>query len=458
MTQAAAETTDTSRKIGLIPCLAFAVGTMIGGGVFTLSGVAVDMAGPSALFGYLIAGTVMLLSALSFSAVASRSKPGDSGYASIGGILGPQWRFLTMWAFYLSAVTGVAFVLISFGSYLRQYFAPSVPTTTAAVVAAVALALLNLGPADVVGRAETFLVALKIAILLLLVVYGVVALSPGDLQPLEPQGNGSVLRVTAMLFTAYTGFNVVTNMAGSVRRPERTVPLAIVLSILISAAVYVGVIIALLASGEENFGEAGLGKAAEALMGPWGGVLVAFAACISTLSGANANVLGSSELMIKLAAQGDVAGRWGKLTPHHHPAASVFLATAMVIVLVAIGDLDVIVALSNVTAITAMLIVNVAAFQLARQGWPEPGMRLRGGAALPVVAFVTAAAQFPSLGWSSVAIGLGLVLAGLFIYALRHRPELGADTGPLLRAIERLETPLARALRERPKRHAERTS
>lgn len=85
-------------------------------------------------------------------------------------------------------------------------------------------------------------------------------------------------------------------------------------------------------------------------------------------------------------------------------------------------------------------------------------MRLRGGAALPVVAFVTAAAQFPSLGWSSVAIGLGLVLAGLFIYALRHRPELGADTGPLLRAIERLETPLARALRERPKRHAERTS
>jgi amino acid transporter len=264
-----------------------------------------------------------------------------------------------MWAFYLSAVTGVAFVLISFGSYLRQYFAPSVPTTTAAVVAALALALLNLGPADVVGRAETFLVALKIAILLLLVVYGLIALSPGDLQPLAPQGNGSVLRVTAMLFTAYTGFNVVTNMAGSVRRPERTVPLAIVLSILISAAMYVGVIIALLASGEENFGEAGLGKAAEALMGPWGGVLVAFAACISTLSGANANVLGSSELMIKLAAQGDVAGRWGKLTRRHHPAASVFLATAMVIVLVAIGDLDVIVALSNVTAITAMLIVNV---------------------------------------------------------------------------------------------------
>lgn len=447
MKQDAAETTGSGSKIGLIPCLAFSVGTMIGGGVFTLSGVAVDEAGPSAVFGYLIAGAVMLLSATSFSAVASRSKAGDSGYASIGTILGPQWRFLTMWAFYLNAVTCLAFVLISFGSYLKQYFVPSAPVTLAALLAAVALALLNLGPADLVGRAETFLVTLKVAILLLLIVYGLIALSPGDLQPLTPQGGGSLLRVTAMLFTAYTGFNVVTNMAGSVRRPERTVPLAIMLSILISAVVYVGVIIALLASGEENFGEAGLGKAAEALMGPWGGVLVAFAACVSTLSSGNANVLGSSELMIKLAAQGDVAGRWGKLTRHNHPAASVLLATAIVIPLVTFGSLGAIVAISNVTAIAAMLIVNVAAFKLARQGWPEPGIRLRGGVFLPVVAFVTAAAQFPSLGWSAVLVGLGMVFAGLFIYVLRHRPELGADTGPVLRAIERLETPLARALR-----------
>lgn len=442
----------TSHKIGLLPCLAFAVGTMIGGGVFTLSGVAVDEAGPSAIFGYVIAGVVMLMSALTFAAVASRSKPGDSGYAAIGEILRPEWRFLTMWAFYLNAVTGMAFVLISFGSYLRQYFLPTTSTTAAALVAIVALALLNLGPADIVGRAETFLVGLKVGILILLVVYGLVYVSPDDFAPLAPQGGGSLLRVTAMLFTAYVGFNVVTNMAGSVRRPERTVPLAIILSIVISGVVYVGVIIALLASGVQNFGEAGLGRAAEALMGAWGAVLVAFAACVSTLSAANANMLGSSELMIKLAAQGDVAGRWGKLTRHKHPAASVFLATAIVVVLIGLSDLDTAVALSNVAAIMAMLIVNVAAYKLARKGWPAPGMRLRGGIALPVVAFLTAAAQLPSLGWADVLLGTAMVFAGLFIYALRHRPELTADPDPILRAIEELETPLARAMRRREKR------
>ena len=255
--------------------------------------------------------------------------------------------------------------MIGGGVFLRQYFLPSASTTAAAVVAVIVLALLNLGPADVVGRAETFLVALKVGILVVLVVYGLIYVSPDDFSPLAPQGGGSLLRVTAMLFTASIGFNVVTNMAGSVRRPERTVPLAIILSIVISALVYVGVIVALLASGVNHFGEAGLGKAAEALMGAWG----------------------------------------------------------------------------------ALLIVNVAAYKLARQHWPAPGMRLRGGVALPVVAFLTAAAQLPSLGWADVLLGTAMVFAGLFIYALRHRPELAADPDPMLRAIERLETPLARALR-----------
>lgn len=448
--------TVEARKIGLLPCLAFAVGTMIGGGVFTLSGVAVDEAGPSAVLGYVIAGLVMMLSALCFAAVASRSSSGDSGYAPIGAILGPQWRFLTMWAFYLNAVTSIAFVLLSFGSYLQQYFVPSLGATAGALVAVVALAALNLGPADVVGRTETALVALKVAILLVLVGYGLVSLQISDVTPLAPQGNGSVLRVTALLFTAYIGFNVVTNMAGSVRRPERTVPLAIVLSIVLSGLVYVGVILALLASGVSRFGQAGLGKAAEALMGHWGALLVALAACVSTLSGANANVLGSSELMIKLSAQGDVAGRWGRLTRHGHPATSVLLATGIVVVLVLTRDLDLVVVLSNVTAIVAMTIVDLAAVRLAWKHWPGLGMRLSLGVTIPVLALLTAVAQLPSLGWGNVGIGVGMVVGGLFIYALRHRPELGADTGPLLRAIELLETPLARALSSRGRHRAAR--
>lgn len=438
----------SDHQIGLIPCIAFCVGTMIGGGVFTLSGVAVDQSGPSAIAAYLVAGVVMLLSALSFVVISSRSGEGESGYAPIGEILSPGWRFIVMWGFYLNAVTCTAFVLISFGSYLNEYFLKSIGPTPAALLAVVLIALLNLGPADLVGKAETWLVSLKIIILLILVAGGIGFIANVQWTPFFTGGSGSVMRTTALLFTAYTGFNVVTNMAGSVRNPNRTVPRAIVISILIAAVIYVGVIIALLASGQSNFGEAGLGKAATALLGSWGGLLVAFAACISTLSGANANILGSSELMIRLAGQGDIPSGIGKMSRRGHPVFSVALAAAIAALLIALARKgNLIIALSNVTAIFAMLVVDIAAFKLALKKWPGDGVKLPGGILIPILGFVAAAVQLPSLGLRAVVIGVIMNAAGYVVYMLRHKTWLAGELSEIKKRICELETPLARALK-----------
>ncbi|OFW56540.1 MAG: hypothetical protein A2W01_00675 [Candidatus Solincola sediminis] len=447
----APEHQEGKHEIGLIPCVAFCVGTMIGAGVFTLSGIAIDTAGPSALLAYLIAGFVMMLSALSFVVVSSRSKPGESGYAPLGEILSPAWRFLAMWGFYLNAVISIAFVLISFGSYLQQYFVESLGPTAAALIAVGGIALLNLGPADLVGKAETGLVGLKVAILLLLVGYGLAQFGMIAWTPFVHDGTRSLLGATAMLFTAYTGFNVVTNMAGSVRDPNRTVPRAIIISIVIAGLIYMGVIIALLASGVSDFGQAGLGKAAAELMGSWGGPLIAFAACVSTLSGANANVLGASELLIRLAQQGDVPPAVGRMSKRGHPVFSVVMAAgiaAALIILARGGNL--IVSLSNVTAIFAMLIVNLGAFRLAVKGWPGGGVKLPGRGVIPALGFLAAAAQLPSLGLKAFILGFAMTGAGYVMYAMRHETRLGGDVRELQHRVHHLETPLARALRHIP--------
>ncbi len=437
--------------------MAFCVGTMIGGGVFTLSGMAVDQAGPAAILAYVAAGVVMLLSALSFVVVSSRSKPGDSGYAPLGDILSPGWRFIVMWGFYLNAALLTAFVLLSFGSYLNEYFVKGLDPVAASLLAVLGIALLNLGPADLVGKAETWLVSFKVAILLVFIGYGLAHIGAIDLTPFFPGGAQSVFTTTAMLFTAYTGFNVVTNMAGSVKDPKKTVPRAIVLSMAITATVYVGVILAMLASGESNFGSAGLGKAATALMGSWGGPLIALAACVSTLTAANADILGASELMIRLAKQGDIPPGAGRMSKGGHPVFSVLLAASIGAVLIAVargGTL--IVNLSNVTAIYAMLVVNAGAFKLAVKKWPGDGVKLPGGVLIPVVGFITAAGQLPSLGLEAVLIGTAMTLAGYVMFALRHKTWLSGDIEELERRIRALETPLARALRrlEHPFREA----
>lgn len=437
------------KSIGLIPCLAFAVGTMVGGGVFTLSGTAINDAGPSAILSYVIAAAIMLLSALSFVAVSARAGPGDSGYGPIGDLLSPGWRFIAMWGFYLNGITILTFLVVSFGEYLNEYFFSELGAIPAALIATVAVILLNLGPTALVGKAETFIVAIKVALLIVFIAVGLAHVDDAEFRPFAPEGSSATFSTAALLFTAYTGFNVVTNMAGSVRNPGRTVPLAVLGSIAISAALYVGVILAMLASGVDTFGAAGVGEAAQALMGDWGGYLMAFAACLSTLSGANANVLATSELSLRLVSQGDVPPVLGRTGPAGHPYVSLGFLGIVTFALVLLADQDNIVALANVGALVAMLVVNAACVSLARRGWAGQGMRLPGRYLVPVLGFVACLSQFVSLNWEMVVLGIALVIAGYVLYLSRHLPNFGEGIADRVRrSTQSLETPLGRAISE----------
>jgi len=437
------------KKIGLIPVLAFAVGAMIGGGVFTLSGTAINRAGPAALLSYAIAGVIMLLSALSSVALATRAKPGESGFAPVTELLGRPWRFLVMWGFYLNALLMVAFLADSFGVYLHNYFLSGASATEAGVLCVVLLGALNLGPATWVGRAESWIVAVKIGLLLIFVGWGLAALSLSHFKPFAAHGAGPVLSTSALLFTAYTGFNVVTNILPSVRDPVKTVPRAIIGAVLISILMYLLVVVAMIDSGVTHFGLAGVSQAAQALMGNWGGQMIAFAACLSTLSGANAMLLGGSEIALRLVADEDVPAALGKTTKAGFPWMSVGLIAIVALMLVLFTNIISVIILGNITALMAMLVVNLAAVVLARRGSPGAGFRIPGGPVLPGIAALACLTQFVSYGPIDLLAAAGAMGLGLVLYYQRGRgrhlfPDQALDS--IREAIYQRETPLARAL------------
>ncbi|GAA1862096.1 APC family permease [Microbacterium koreense] len=453
MTTAKTAATPT-KKIGLIAALAFAVGTMIGGGVFALSGTVVDDAGSGAIVGYILSGIVMLFSALCFAAVAARAEPGQTGYAPIATYLSPVWRFIAMWAFYIMGVAAIAFVLVSFGSYLMYFFPADMKSTALwwALGAAVLLVLLNFGPADIVGKAETWMVGFKVLVLLIMIVFGLLAFSPERL--VEAQGTmaapGSMLYAAAILFTAYTGFNVVTNMASEIKNPQKTVPLAVMLSLGIVAIVYILVAVALVMSDVKDFGSAGLASAAEALGEPFGigaflGILVAIAACVSTLSGANANVLASADLFVAMAANRDIPAFLGKLTSKGRPVVSVGITGVITVILMVSGAFETIVVLSNVATVAAMVIVALTAFQMARKKWPGAGMKLPLGVTIPVLAILGALSNLFQYQWWQNVLGVVLVAAGLIFYVFKHRSR-DKDVKLIKAHIAAGNTPLRRAL------------
>lgn len=439
-----ASTSRPDGGIGLWPCVAFAVGTMVGAGVFVLSGLAVQQAGPAALVSFVLAAVLVLLSALSFTVVASRAGQGESGYAYVGRALGGFWRFFALWAFYIGGVVGVAFVLGAFGSYVHEFFLDGTPGLVWAVGAAVVLTLLNLGPADLIGRAETVLVAVKVGILVLLIVFALIHVDRAHFTPFAPEGASSVVTTSGLLFVAYLGFNVVCSMAPEVRDARRTIPRAIVISMGIVVVVYLGVVVALLAGGITTYDEASVGQAAKNLIGSWGGVLIPIGALVSTLSAANANILGSSEIMVRLAAKRDVPTVLGRMW-HGHPAVSVLGGAVLYVVLLLAGSTDEVVALANVVAIAAMAVINVAAFVAMRTD-PGGGVHLPGGPVLPVLGLVTALSQLLFIGWVQVLLGAALLVAGSVLYLLRHRLHHPGAHRELQGQIDRGDTPGVRAV------------
>ena len=444
------------KKIGFIPVLAFAVGAMVGGGVFTLSGTAINLAGPGALVSYAIAGLIMFVSALAFVAVAARAREGDSGYGPVADLLGRPWRFLVMWGFYLNALLAVAFLADSFGAYLHDYFLNGLGATVAAIVCIGLLVLLNLGPAVWVGRAETWIVSIKIGLLLVLIGWGVAAFSGAHFTPFITHGGGAILSTSALLFTAYTGFNVVTNMAPSVRDPTKTVPRAVIAAVLISMALYLLVVVAMLDSGITQFGLSGVSQAAEALMGHWGGLMIAFAACLSTLSGANAMLLGGSEIALRLVVQEDVPAYLGRTTKGGFPWMSVGLVGVLALALVLFTNIVTVIEIGNIVALVAMLVMNMAAVVLARRGFPGTGFRIPGGPLIPIVAGLACLTQFFSYSLPDLVAAAVAILFGLALYAMRgHRRSVltQAVIDNLRDAFGYLETPLARALRNPFVRH-----
>lgn len=433
------------KKIRLLTATAFAVGAMIGGGVFVLTGTALQQAGPAALVAFLIAGITVLLSALSFAVIASQAEAKKSGYTFAGKMLGsPAWSFLISWCFYLSGIIAAAFVLNAFGVYVQSFIFHNSSALIWALIGAGVLTLVNLGPASEIGKIETFLVGGKLLVLILLICFGLAHLHTADLHPFYPHGSSHIFTTSAFLFIAFLGFNVITNISGDVEDPQVTVPKAILLSMLVVTLIYVGVVLALLAAHISTYSEASVGIAAQHLIGPVGGVLIVAGAIVSTLSSANANILGSSEIIVRLAADKSVPTILGRMR-NGHPYMSVFFGAVLYFILIMTGRTDVIVDLANVTAIVALIIVNIAAARALTLS-TYTGLRLPLKWLLPVLGAAGALLQFAFMPVSSLMIGLGLSVGGVAIYAVRRKYHIPHTHKEIVRVVNAVDGPLSRSL------------
>lgn len=420
--------TGSTRSGGLsiFTAIAFAVGNMVGAGVFVLSGLIIGIAGPSAVLSYLFCGVLVTFTGLSYAALASIYPEDGGGYLFSRRMLGPLPGFIAGWAMYISLTIASAFVLLGFGIYANLLLGTSFDSRYFALAGLIVLFLLNLKGLSEAGKLETGLVVSKVIILLGFIAVGFIHISASDFSPFFAAGTGGMVKGMAMVFFAYIGFQVVALMGGEIKESSRNVPIATLAAIGIVAFIYIGVLIGLLSADLPAYGEKSVFDAAVVLFGSMGASVVALGAVFSTLSCANANIIGASRITMEMACEKQIPGRFARLY-HGQPVNSIVFGIILAGSLVIYGDLTFIVNLTNVTTLVTMALVNTSALFLVRREHLVPPektyFRLPLGIFVPVLGGVSCVVMLVTLDPRVIMLGCAVLLAGIVLYFIEDTPE-----------------------------------
>jgi amino acid transporter len=360
--------------IGLVAAVSIGIGGMVGAGIFSILGVVAHAAGNAMWLAFAIGGVVALLSTYSYAKLGA-TFPSAGGAVhflvkSFGdGVLAGGLN-LFMWAGY---IISLALYATAFGGYAAT-FVTTTPSPlllkSLAVVPVVVLTLVNAFGATFMGRWETFIVAVKVAILVLFAAVGLCFIRPGYLSPELWPETKSILFGAGVLFIGYEGFGLVTNAAADMRDPRKLLPRALYTSVILVIALYLAV--ALTVTGNlsdyeiEQSKDYALAEAAKPFLGQFGFRLIAIAALFSTASAINATLFGSANVCYMIARDGELPAGLSR-SEWKDATGGLLLTAALVVVVMLIFDLSGIAMMGSAAFLLIYAAVNAGHLKVLNQ-------------------------------------------------------------------------------------------
>ena len=361
-------------QIGMVAAVSIGIGGMVGAGIFSILGVVAQAAGNAMWLAFAIGGVVALLSTYSYAKLgATFPSAGGAVHFLVKGFgdgVPAGGLNLFMWAGY---IISLALYATAFGSYAATFItsAPApVLIKSLAIGAVLLLTAMNAFGAKIMGRGETIIVAVKVAILVLFAVAGLTFIKPGNLAPaLWPEAS-AILFAAGVLFIGYEGFGLVTNAAGDMRNPRTMLPRALYISVILVIAIYLAVAITVtgnLSNAEiERARDYALAEAAKPFLGEFGFRLIAIAALFSTASAINATLFGSANVCYMIARDGELpAGlsrrEWKQAT------GGLLLTSALVVLVTLCFDLSGIAMMGSAAFLLVYAAVNAAHLRVLEQ-------------------------------------------------------------------------------------------
>lgn len=412
-----AENSNLSKNLSALDLTFLGVGGIIGAGIFVLTGIAAaKYAGPAISISFALAGILCILVGLAYSEFASMIPSSGSVYSYTFASLGEGLAFLTGWSLLLGyTVTGSA-VAVGFSGYLAGicksygYIIPEVLLKTPAeggiinlpaVIIILLLALVLIRGTKQSAKLNTILVFVTLAAIISFVCIATPHVDITNFEPFAPFGVQGILSGTAIVFFSYMGFDAVATSAEECKKPERDLPIGIILSVFICMCLYISMGLSL--TGAINYTQLNtpepVAYALRILHWPVVANLVAVGAIAGIITTLIVYLFGQARIFFAVSRDGLLPAGIGKIHPKYHTPYLVTIIGAITIAIIAgFVPLMHIVELSN-TGVLAVFLLNFISLWNMRKKHPEIPRKFHCPC-LPVVAVV------------------GIIVCGYLIYAL----------------------------------------
>jgi len=443
---AEAERGVLKRSLGPLSLTALGIGSIIGTGIFVLTGTAASQnAGPSLVLSMVISAIGCAFAGLCYAEFASMVPLAGSAYTYAYATLGELLAWIIGWDLILEYALSTATVAVGWSGYFVSFLqglglampaawtAPPFNLPAIAIVLVVS-GLLVLGIKES-ANTNAALVVIKAMVLVVFVCAGAAYVQRSHLTPFIPANTGAfgafgwsgVLRGAGVMFFAYIGFDAVSTAAQEAKNPARDMPVGILGSLAICTVLYILVAIVLLGIvpyQQLNVADP-LAVGIDATGLRWLSPVIKVAALFGLFSTMLVTLLGQTRIFYTMSRDGLLPRVFSSVHPRFRtPHVSTMMTGAIIALAAGLTPIGVLGQLVSIGTLLAFVLVCLGIIVLRRVA-PEVPRPFRTpwvpfvpvmGAAICLVQMVA----LPGATWNRLLIWLAVGLVIYFVYGRRH--------------------------------------
>jgi APA family basic amino acid/polyamine antiporter len=424
---------ELKRSVGLFSAVSYVLGVIIGAGIYVILGKAAAFSGNALWLSFLFAAFIAACTGLSYAELASTFPYDSAEYVyTERAFKDRRFSFGIAWLKLVTTLIATAAVSLGFGGYLSYLTGWNV--VFCALLLMAVLTFFNLVGMKQALWFDSLMVILAVAGLLLVIGFGAPEIKGFDFYLDSPSGFSGIFTGAALIFFAFLGFENIGNIGEEVQNPKRTLPLALIISVIISTLLYI--LVAVVAVSVVPWSQLAsspspLSDVMTALIGTKAGFIMAIMALAATGSTVIGLLIATSRMIYGLSEEHSMPRFLMKVGGKNKvPYVSVILVAIICSFFILWGDIASIAFLTDFGALFIFMIVNlcVIVFRYSHHHIPR-GFRVPGSIGkfpiIPALGLASCATLLFSFSKKMFFVGMVIFLSGMLIYMIFGERRFG---------------------------------